>query len=192
MRKTILLISSFLLIINHLSAQDELPLSGRALLLTLDGYIGSAGPYPSGGGSILARYEFRSEKNGEFSIFPSIGAGLLGIGYGGGIAFPAELNIALEYKYIGLFTSLGGTVITELEGSLLHPAILPSLRGVTRFKMPRSRMFIDMEYRLFGHYTYRGSGYYGGYYSPPFTRDGWGAAFGIGIGVGRYLSRKTK
>lgn len=192
MRKTILLIFPFFFITNYLSGQIERPLSGRAWLITIDGYFGSAGPNPSGGGSIFGRYEFRSRGSGALVTFPSIGVGVLGIGYGGAVAFPVELNFALDYKHIGLFTSLGGTVITETEGSLLHPAILPSLRGVTRFKMLRSRMFIDMEYRLFRHYYYRGSGYNGGYYSAPFTRDGWGTAFGIGIGVGRYLSRKTK
>jgi len=190
MRKTTLLLAFYCFIINTLHSQ-EAPLSGRALLLTIDGYLGSAGPYPGGGGSILVRYEFRSEPNGEFFIFPSIGAGLLRIGYGSGIAFPVELNIAKEYQHVSLFTSLGGTVITELEGSLLHPAILPSLRGVTRFKLLHSNMFIDIEYRTFMHYKYRGSGYYGGNYSAPFTNDGWGTAFGIGIGMGRYLSRKT-
>lgn len=191
MRKTILLLLSFCFIINHLQGQETQPLSGRAWLITVDGYFGSAGPYAGFGASIFGRYEFRSYRKGPFAVFPSLGAGALGIAYGGGFAFPVECNLALETKYIGLFTSLGGTVITESENSQLHPAILPSLRGVTRFKMPRSRMFIDMEYRFFMHYRYRSTGRYGPY-SPPFTNDGWGASGGIGIGVGRYFARKTK
>ena len=185
MKKVSLLLS--LLFCFHLHTRAQTPLRGPALSLSLDGYVGSAGPYQGVGGSAYFRYEFKMQPVGtNMVIFPSAGLGVFGITYGGGIIAPLELNLGYNLKKVGLFTSFG--VIANSEWGLLHPAVLPTLHGTTRLKS-KKRFFFDFEYRIIKHYIY--SGVYT-HYNPPFTNRGWGTAVGVGFGLGWYLEKKVK
>lgn len=185
MKKASLLLSLFFCFYLHIAAQA--PLRGSALSFSLDGYVGSAGPYLSGGGSAYFRYEFKMQSIGyNMVVFPSVGSGVFAIGYGGGIIAPLELNMGYNFDRVALFTSFG--VIVNSEWGLLHPAVLPTLHGTTRLKS-KKRFFFDFEYRLVNHYVY--SGVYT-HYNPPFTRRGWGTAVGVGFSLGWYLEKNVK